>query len=135
MWCRGYSFLTVDHYITFKAGLGVGTNNFAELFALKLLLSLALKKHIKHIHIFGDSMLIINWISRKFRVHDVEFAQFLQEVIRLVDFFDQAVFKHVYRERNSCADHLGNVGGKVQSGFWYISEYQGSSRHDTFQVF
>ena len=79
-------------------------------------------------------MLVINWISGKFRVHNVQLAQFLQEVIRLVDFFDQAVFKHVYRERNSCADHLANEGGKVQSGFWYISEYQGSNRHDTFRV-
>ena len=87
----GILFLTADHYITFKAGLGVGTNNFAKLFALKLLLSLALKKHIKHIHIFGDSMLIINWISGKFKVHNVHRAQFLQEVIRLVDFFDEAV--------------------------------------------
>ena len=60
MWCRGILFLNADHYITFKAGLGVGTNNFAELFALKLLISLALKKQIKHIQIFGDSMLVIN---------------------------------------------------------------------------
>ena len=58
-------------------------------------------------------MLVINWISGKFRVHNVQLAQFLQEVIRLVDFFDQAVNKHVYRERNSCGDHLANEGGKV----------------------
>ena len=67
----GILFLKADHYITFKAGLGVGTNKFAELFALKLLISLALKKKIKHIQIFCDSMLIINWISGKFRVHNV----------------------------------------------------------------
>ena len=91
----GILFLKDDHYITFKASLGVGTNNFAELYSLKLLIRLALKKQIKHIQIFGDSMLVINWISGKFRVHNVQLAQFLQEVIRLVDFFDQAVFKHV----------------------------------------
>ena len=45
----GILFLTTDHYITFKAGLGVGTNNFVELFALKVLLCLDLEKHIKHI--------------------------------------------------------------------------------------
>ena len=128
----GILFLTADHYITFKAGLGVGTNNFAELFALKLLISLALKKQIKHIHIFGDSMLVINWISGKFRVHNVQLAQFLQEVIRLVDFFDEVVFKHVFREINTCADQLANEGGKVQSGYWFIYEYQGTNRHDTF---
>ena len=80
-------------------------------------------------------MLVINWISRKFRVHNVQLAQFLQEVIRLVDYFDEAVFKHVFRERNTCADQLANEGGKVQSGYWFIFEYLGSNRHDTFQVF
>ena len=33
----GILFLKDDHYFTFKVGLGVGTNNLAELFALKLL--------------------------------------------------------------------------------------------------
>ena len=65
----------------------------------------------------------------------MQLAQFLQEVIRLVDFFDEAVFKHVYRERNTCADQLVNEGGKVQSGYWFTFEFQGSNRHDTFQVF
>ena len=34
-------FLSDVHYFSFKAGLGLGTNNFAELCALKLLLTLA----------------------------------------------------------------------------------------------
>ena len=37
----GMLYLSVDHFFTFKAGLGMGTKNFAELYALKLLLSLA----------------------------------------------------------------------------------------------
>ena len=45
----GILFLKVDHFITFKAGLGVGTNNLAELYALKLLLILALDKKISNI--------------------------------------------------------------------------------------
>ena len=131
----GILFLKDDHFITFKASLGVGSNNYVELSALKLLIILALKKQIMNIQIFGDSMLVINWISGKFRVHNMQLAQFLQEVIRLAHFFDQAVFKHIYRERNTCADKLANEGGKVQSGYWFISEFQGSNRHDTFQVF
>ena len=40
----GIIFLKDDHYFTFKAWLGIGTNNLAELYALKLLLILALDK-------------------------------------------------------------------------------------------
>ena len=59
----------------------------------------------------------------------------MQEVNRLSDFFEQAIFKHIYRERNTLADKLANDGGKVQLGYWFISEYHGFGRHDTFQVF
>ena len=41
----------------------------------------------------------------------------------------------MYRERNTLADKLANDGGKIQNGFWSITEYHGSDRHDTFQGF
>ena len=132
---EGILFLNADHFISFKAGLGVGTNNLAELYALKLLLILALNKQINHIQVFGDSLLVINWITGKFRIHNIQLAQLVQEVIRLTDCFDQAVFKHIYRERNSLADSLANDGGKVQNGLSSISKYHGSNRHDTFGFF
>ena len=33
----GILYLKEDHYFTFKVGLGLGTNNLAELYAMKLL--------------------------------------------------------------------------------------------------
>ena len=57
---REILFLKDDHFFTFKVGLGVGTNNLAELYALKLLLILALDKQISIIQVFSDSLLVIN---------------------------------------------------------------------------
>ena len=51
----GMLFLSDVHFFSFKAGLGVGTNNFVELCALKLLLFLARRNSLDKIHIFGDS--------------------------------------------------------------------------------
>ena len=65
----------------------------------------------------------------------MQLAQLLQEVNRLSDFFELADFKHIYREINTLADKLANDGRKFQLGYWFISEYHGSGRHDTFQVF
>ena len=45
----GLFFIADDHFFTFKAGLGSGTNNFAELLGLKLLLTLSLKNNIKKV--------------------------------------------------------------------------------------
>ena len=135
MWSWGVLFLKDDHYFTFKAGLGGGSNNFAELYALKLLLTLALDKQVSSIQVYGDSLLIINCIQGKYKSHNLNLAELLCEVIRLNDFFEQAVYQHIYRERNTMANKLANDGGKNQNGHWVISEYHGSGRHDTFQVF
>ena len=63
---RGMLFLSDVHFFSFKAGLGMGTNNFAELCALKLLLLLARRNSMDKIQVFGDSQLVINWASGKY---------------------------------------------------------------------
>ena len=92
----GILYIKDDHYITFKAGLGTGTNNFAQICALKLLLSLALGKQISKIMIFGDSLLVINWVTCKIRIHNLELSQIVLEVIRISNLFEYADFKHIY---------------------------------------
>ena len=52
---RGMLCFSDDHYFSFKACLGVGTNNSIELCALKLLLTLARENHMAKIQILGDS--------------------------------------------------------------------------------
>ena len=52
------------HHYTYRVGLGMGTNNFAEVMALKLLVHFAVEKDIKRIQIYGDSLIIINWAKR-----------------------------------------------------------------------
>ena len=56
----GVLFISDDHFYTFKAGLGIGTNNFFELIGLKLLLTLSLQLNFKQLQIFGDCQLVIN---------------------------------------------------------------------------
>ena len=103
---------------SFKSGLGIGTNNFAELCALKLLFTLARENHISKIQIFYDSQLVINWANGKFRCLNLELSQVLNEVNRLLDFFEHLDLKRIYRERNSCADVLAKAGALVMDGHW-----------------
>ena len=56
----GMLFLSDVHFFSFKVGLGLGTNNFAELCAPKLLLFLARRNSLDKIQIFSDSQLVIN---------------------------------------------------------------------------
>ena len=51
----GVLFIPDDHFYTFKAGLGFGTNNYTKLIGLKLLLTLSLQHNYRHLQFFGDS--------------------------------------------------------------------------------
>ena len=121
---RGVLFIFDDHFFTFKAGLGFGTNNFVELIGLKLLLTLFLQHNYKHLHIFGDSQLVINWATGKYRIQNILLEYILLEVHRLEDLFQNLHFMHIYRERNSCADLLAKDGSNVSNGSSQISEHQ-----------
>ena len=85
---EGMLYISNEHYFSFKAGLGTGNNNFAELCALKLLLTLARENHIVKIHIFGDSQLVINWANGKFRLLNLELSPILHEVNKLTFMFE-----------------------------------------------
>ena len=51
----GMVYISDEHYFSFRAVLGTGTNNFAEICAFKLLLTLAREKHIVKFLLCGDS--------------------------------------------------------------------------------
>ena len=114
----GVLFISDDHCFTFKAGLGFGTNNYAELIGLKLLLTLSLQHNYKHLQNFGDLQLVINWASGKYRIRNILLEQILLDVHRLIDLFETVHFMHIYRERNTCVDLLAKYGSHVLNGSW-----------------
>ena len=131
----GILFISDIHYVSFKAGLGLGTNNYAELCALKLLVRLTRKNNFDKIQDFGDSQLVINWAFGKYRLLNTELSMILQDVHYLADSLDYVSFKHIYRERNYKEDTLAKAGGSTLEGSWSICEQRGAAMVETFQVF
>ena len=131
----GILYISDEHFFTLSARLGLGTNNFAKIFALKLFIILALKQGVQSLQIFGDSLLVINWVSGKYRINNILLTQILQEVIRLSNFLEKVEFKHIYREKNFKADALANAGVNVVEGHWRIKEFRGSETYETFHIF
>ena len=91
-------FLEEGYYFQARWGLGEGTNNKAELLALYMLLLLAHEKGVQKLQIFGDSMIIINWINQTQRCHNIHLYPILEEVSQLKTTFNQISFTHIYRE-------------------------------------
>ena len=90
-----------SHSFLLRVGLGHGKNNFPEIMSLKLLL-FAIEKKIRHIQIFRDSQLIVNWFNdvSRFNVHT--FGPIPEEIFMLKQSFDYISVSHIYkyRERN-----------------------------------
>jgi ribonuclease HI len=102
--------------------LGAGSNNFSEIMALKLLLLFVVEKGCKTLQVFGDSLLVINWVNRVQICHISRLVPILEEVMRIITAFDSISFSHIYREWNKLADRLSKEASQLDYGSWHISE-------------
>ena len=53
-------YLNQSHFFQISLGLGTGTNSYAELMTLKLLLCFSNERNCRHLQVYGDSMVVIN---------------------------------------------------------------------------
>ena len=102
----GCLFLSPTHSFHISTGLGRGSNNFAELMALKLLLLFVVEKDCHSLQFFGDSMIVIDWARGTSRCHVLRLLPILEEVALLQQIFDSISFTHVYREHNGVANRI-----------------------------
>ena len=128
MTCGGGAclFLNQSHYFQISLGLGVGTNNYAELMTLKLLLCFAIERNCRQLQDFGDSMVVINWLNKIHKCRTATLDALYEETTRSLSFFETISFTHVYRERNVDADKLSKKGLTLQWGEWKILEIKDS---------
>ena len=114
--------LSAENSFRASVGLGQGSNNFAELKALHLLLCWLISKQIFQIQIFGDSRNVVNWFNGTHQCRHFLLLPLLQEIRRLKSFFTQISVVHIYRERNQQADILSKEGLQLALGSWAVVE-------------
>lgn len=88
--------------------LGITTNNQAEYHSLKLGLEAALARNVTHLHVYMDSMLVINQMKGIYKVRSTDLKPINHAVKDLVSKFAKVTFAHVPRERNRRADAMVN---------------------------
>eukprot|EP00253_Pinus_taeda_P016010 PITA_16010 len=114
--------LSPSHNLKASVGLGSGSNNYAELNALKLLLCWLIHKHILTIQIFGDSQNVIRWVNGLSFCRNQALKQILGEIQRMKSMFNSFSICHIFRERNTSADQLSKDGLLQVLGCWKIEE-------------
>ena len=117
-------FLSDSHWFEISIGLGEGTNNYAELLSLKILLLFSVEKGCSKINFYGDSLNVINWIKgiQHCRVHHLQ--NLFRSIREILSSFDSFSCQHIYRENNDEADRASKRGIQQDVGFWRIREHQ-----------
>lgn len=86
------------------------TNNVAEYSGLIMGLHEALRRNITHLTVLGDSELIIKQMNKQYAVKSANIKAYHDMATSLAKQFASIQFKHVYRNHNTRADELSNLG-------------------------
>jgi ribonuclease HI len=85
------------------------TNNYAEYSGLIMGLQKAIDMNIKNLSVFGDSELIINHMTGKYKCNSLNLIELYEKSKELEGFFDTIQYTHIVRSLNKRADTLSNI--------------------------
>jgi probable phosphoglycerate mutase len=100
------------------------TNNQAEYAAVILGVAKALELGASELKIFLDSKLIVEQVSGRWKVKDLEIKKAVEKLHALLQKLERWEIQHVPREKNQAADALVNAeldarGFKKKPGRWF----------------
>ena len=96
----------LDTYYKF---IGTATNNVAEYCGLLAGLHRARELNIKELKVFGDSNLIIQQVTGKWKVKNDNLRAIYNQIKEVEPFFTVITYQHVYRKDNKRADQLAKI--------------------------
>lgn len=106
----GFAIMNMEGQVVVKKGiyLGITTNNQAEYQALKFGLEEARDMRIRDVHVYMDSLLVVNQMLGKFKVKNRDLWPIYESIRQLASTFHNVTFTHVPRELNKVADGAVN---------------------------
>jgi ribonuclease HI len=106
----GYAIVGGNKEVLVKRGiyLGITTNNQAEYTALRLGLEELHKMGVRKVHVYMDSLLVINQMLGIFKVKNRDLWPIHDTVQKLAEAFDHIIFTHIPRSMNKVADAAVN---------------------------
>ena len=98
-----------EEFDTYYKFIGTATNNVAEYCGLLAGLHRARDLNIKELKVFGDSNLIIQQVTGKWKVKNDNLRAIYNQIKQVDPFFTVISYQHVYRKDNKRADQLANI--------------------------
>lgn len=106
----GFVVLDMNDQILHESGkyLGITTNNQAEYHSLKGGMEAVLKMGAKKVHVYMDSLLVVNQMKGIYKVKNRDLWPIHEAIKSLLPNFEEVTFSHVPREFNKLADGMVN---------------------------
>ncbi len=106
----GYAIADMSDKIIVKKStyLGVTTNNQAEYQALRSGLEEALRMRAQTVHVYMDSLLVVNQMLGLFKVKNRDLWPVHDAIVELASNFKQVTYTHIPRQLNKIADAAVN---------------------------
>ena len=89
---------------TYAEKIKDSTNNQAEYQALKFGLEEAIKSNVKKLHVYMDSLLVVNQLNGIYKVKNRDLLPIYESIKELLKKFREVTIEHVPREFNKLAD-------------------------------
>lgn len=89
--------------------LGFTNSRQAEYYALKIAMQKAVEKGLKRVHFYGDSLMMINQMNGIYGVKNQDLMLIYEDILKLLEQFEEYSFTHISREQNRPADHQANL--------------------------
>jgi len=86
------------------------TNNYSEYTGIKIGLERAQELGIKHLTVYGDSLLVVKQMAGLYKVKSSNLLEIFARCKEIASTFEKIEFIHVYRDKNKRADKLSNDG-------------------------
>ncbi len=103
---------SLEEIAVVSKGIGIHSNNEAEYMALIEGLQTLLHRGIRNVLVFGDSQLVINQVTKVYKVKSENLIPLYNQAQELIKQFNYIEFKHILRSKNKRADQLANIGLK-----------------------
>ena len=132
--CRGVAtlYLSETHHFQIQMGLGSGTNKYVKISSLNLHLYFALEINCTRLQIFIDSMIVINWINKVQKCHNIYLNDLLVEIMMHLEDFDSFSYRHVCKETDVEADQLSEKGVNILNDQWKITKHQNGTYYEYY---
>ena len=81
-----------------------------------MVLKMVVSTGIKHLHIFGDLLLVIEWLQPNSPPKNIFLKPLYEDIYRLLSSFEEVNFHHIYKEHNIQAYQLSKKGLQFVEG-------------------